>query len=131
MITDHHDGHGLTELCFIEQDEPDHEHGGASHRYIIWREIEPKVDARIPSDPDPAAFIQFQHGPRTDPRSTPGIVEGALIAVLIDRVRSFQTGPYACEENVEVAEHLEAALAALKKRADNRAARGVLGTLQK
>ena len=84
------------------------------------------------SDPywaaNPLARIQFQHGPRLADGSTPGITEAVLYAILIDRLEGFQAGPLACAANEEQLTHLRACLAAAKARADERAARGVLGT---
>jgi len=114
-IETHHDGHGLNESILIEADPQDPNAGGASHEY--WFTMEGAGVGRI----------QFQHGPRHEPGSTPGITEGVLLAVLLDRLTAFQAGPYPCEENAEQIKHLEAALALTKKRADERAARMVLG----
>jgi len=131
-ITDHHDGHGLNELCIIEKDEPDHERGGgASHKYMINRQLVVGGDHVAEPALISAAYIQFQCGPRHERASTPGIVEAALLAVLIDRMRSFQAGPFACRENALVQTKLEEAMHWLKHRADARARRGVLGTLNK
>lgn len=115
-ITQHHDGHGLNEAITIERDAPDPNAGGASHQYTLFLNNETM------------GRIQFQHGPRTLPTSTPGVTEGAVLAVLIDRVEAFQAGPYACEENDRVLYGLNIALEATKARATARAARGVLGT---
>lgn len=116
-ITDHHDGHGLNESILITADDPGP--GGASHNYV----------AAI--DGVPVATIQFQEGPRNEPGSHPGITEAALLAILIDHLRSFQAGPYACRENAIQITHLEETLHWTKARADARAKRGVLGTAQK
>lgn len=128
-ITDHHDGHGLNELCVIEKDEPGP--GGASHKYMINRQL--VVGGDFVAEPAliSAAYIQFQCGPRHERGSIPGIVEGALLAVLIDRMRAFQAGPYSCRENAIVLTHLEDAMHWLRHRADARAKRGVLGTTAK
>jgi hypothetical protein len=77
------------------------------------------------------ARIQFQKGPRNEPTSTPGVTEAAIIAVLIDRLRCFQAGPYACRENAIQLTKLEETLHWTKARADARAKRGVLGTYTK
>lgn len=115
MIETHHDGHGLNESIEIGADPQDPNGGGASHDYTFTMGgVE-------------VGRVQFQHGPRQEPGSTPGITEAALLAVLLDRLTAFQAGPYPCEENAEQIKHLEAALALTKKRADERAARQVLG----
>lgn len=123
-ITTHHDGHGLNETITLKADPPGP--GGASHRYMAAIRVEPE----IPGNTEDVRVLdmQFQCGPRHEPASTPGVTEAVLYAILLDRLRAFQAGPYACPENEEQIRYLEAALAATKKRADDRAARGVLGT---
>jgi hypothetical protein len=125
-VTDHHDGHGLNESLVITADEfgP----GGASHHYSIV------VNDPVPREHEqrgPVAVIQFRDGPRNEPGSTPGVTEAAVLAVLIDRLRGFQAGPYACRENAIQLTKLEETLHWTKARADARAKRGVLGTSAK
>lgn len=124
MITDHYDGHGLTESIVIEADEEDQKAGGASHYYVASIGG-PNVKGQI------VMKAQFQHGPRNEEGSTAGVVESVLLAILIDRMRSFNAGPYACRENALVRTHCEEAMHWLKHRADERARRGVLGKNQK
>jgi hypothetical protein len=119
FITEHHDGHGLNESIVLRADTKDPQAGGASHRYL----------ASIGENC--CAEIQFQHGARTEPGSIPGITEAVLYAILLDRLRAFQAGPYACAANDDQIEWLEQCLASTKARADERAARGVLGKNQK
>ena len=114
-ITEHHDGHGLNESITLEPDDPGP--GGASHWYIARN-----------AGRDIVARVQFQYGPRNAEGSIPGITEAVLYAILLDRLRAFQAGPYACPENARQIAHLEAALAECNARADARAERGVLGT---
>lgn len=113
-VTDHHDGHGLNESIYIEADAADA--SGASHHYVLSIEGVP------------VGRLQFQQGPRNVEGSTPGITEAALLAILIDRLRCFNAGPFACRENAIQITHLEEALHWTKARADARAKRGVLGT---
>jgi len=49
------------------------------------------------------------------------------LAILIDRLRGFQAGPYACRENAIQLTKLEETLMWTKERAHARAKRGVLG----
>lgn len=58
------------------------------------------------------------------------MTEMAVLAVVIDRLRSHQSGPYSCRENACALTKCEEALHWMRQRADNRAARGVLGTNQ-
>jgi hypothetical protein len=125
----HHDGHGLNDRIEIYAD--DRDNNGASHAYRIVIDITGSrlaIESGCTGKTDePVARIQFQHGPRELDESTPGCTEAALYAVLIDRLESFQEGPFACHENAQQLEHLYAALALTKARADERASRGVLG----
>lgn len=118
-IIEHHDGHGLTESIVVEADAQDAKAGGASHVYACY------MSGVLVST------IQFQHGARHVDGSTPGVVEGVLLAVLIDRLEGFQAGPYACQENADQLLCLRSALQLTKARADARAARGVLGRNEK
>jgi hypothetical protein len=115
-ITDHHDGFGLAESIVIEKDEPGP--GGASHRY------------RFVIDGTEVASVQFQRGPRHEEGSTPGVIEGDDGAMMLDRLRAFQAGPYACRENALALTKLEEALMWMQQRARARAKRGVLGTVK-
>lgn len=120
-IFTHHDGHGLNErLHLFAVDEPDE--SGASHAYLV----------RLDGDALRAVMsIQFQRGPRKDPDSVPGCTEAVLLAVLIDRLRGFQRGPFACRENALQLTKIEEALHWTRARADARADAGVLGKLER
>ena len=109
----HHDGHGLNEAIAITTDTPDQ--SGAAHCYDMH------INGRR------VATIQFQKGPRKEEGSTPGATEAAVLAVLIDRFRGFQAGPYSCRENEIQLTKLEETLMWAKARTDARAGRGVLG----
>lgn len=119
-ITEHHDGHGLNEKLVIDTDEPDQ--SGASHSYHVGYVDNPDDKAARS-----VAVVQFQKGPRNVEGSTPGITEAVLLIILIDRLRGFQAGPYACRENAIQLTKLEECLHWTKARADERARRGVLG----
>lgn len=109
----HHDGHGLNESIVIYTDSPDA--SGAAHGYVLV------------IGQQKVAEIRFQQGPRDVEGSTPGATEAAILAVLIDRLRGFQSGPYSCRENAIQLTKLEEVLHWTKARADERAKRGVLG----
>lgn len=147
-ITLHHDGHGLNESILIQADAPGP--GGASHAYKLAIAVEQTehemacaTRRSIASGPGcdcipqkltvrkEVGRIQFQKGPRNEPGSTPGVVEAVLLAIVEDRMAAFQAGPFACPENGEVLEWCKQARAALKKRADARKKRGVLGKNKK
>lgn len=125
----HHDGHELNDLVVIVSDERDKGAGNASHQYTFsMSNPDPSGD---PLETRVVGELQFQHGARAVEGSTPGLLDAALIAVSIDRYEGFQSGPFACAENAEVLEHLNAALDCMKRRADDRAARNVLGRNEK
>lgn len=75
--------------------------------------------------------LQFQHGPRGEEESTPGIFDDDLLAIIEDRLASFQAGPFACEENQQALCAVRTARAALGLRAAARMAQGVLGRNEK
>ena len=103
----------------ITADEPDMQNGGASHEYL--------VDF---SANEPAVVLSFQRGPIKEV-GTNGITHEVLLAVLIDRMRGFQSGPYACRENALALTKLEEARMWLNERTRARVARGVEGTHEK
>lgn len=117
-IDSHHDGHGLNESLEIVADDADQ--SGASHSYTI--------DIVNGQQRHQVARVQFQKGPRHEEESTPGCTEASLLAILIDRLRGFQAGPYPCKENAVVLTKLEECMMWVKERAHARAKRGVLGT---
>lgn len=121
-ITTHHDGHGLTELIEVAAlGEPE---GGAVHRYEFLRRSDADTKQATRAT---VGFLQFQRGPRGVAGSTPGLLTVAVLAALIDHHKGFQGGPFPSRENALVITKLEEALHWLRARADERAARGVLG----
>jgi hypothetical protein len=124
-ITDHKLP-GLNEdLTIYVCDEPGQ--GGANHVYDIAYNLNPGTDAGGTSS---MCRISFQNGPIQE-AGVNGISGEALIAVAIDRLRSFQEGPFACYENAQALTKLEEGLMWLQKRTRDRMARGVEGTNQK
>jgi len=71
--------------------------------------------------------ISFQNGPIKE-CGVNGIMNEDLIAVVIDRMRGFQSGDYACRDNTLALTKLEEALMWLRNRTNSREARGVEGT---
>lgn len=126
----HEDGHGFQERIEVRSDEPaDH---GPAYAYEVRQDItKTAYGVHVTHSPGMAsevvARIQFQRGAPGAVDSTPGCTEQALLAILIDRAEGHQRGPFPCAENEEMIAHLRAALAVQKRRADERAARGVLG----
>ena len=92
--------------------------GGANHAYIVrWYTRTSVRECRI----------DFQNGP-VKKAGVNGVTHEALLAIIIDRLRSFQAGPFACLENAIVLTHCEDALIWLQRRTLDRIARGVEGS---
>lgn len=72
--------------------------------------------------------IEFQNGPRNEPGSKAGVLDGDLLEIVRDRLKSFQGGKYASRENAIALTHIEEALMWMAKRANDRAEAGKLGT---
>jgi len=117
-LTDHIvSGDQAIQLKIEVLDEP--EQGGANH----WYEIS---DQRIGC----LAKILFQNGPIKE-FGVNGLTHETLLAIVIDRLRSFQEGPFKCRENEIALTHIEEALMWLQRRTVARIKRGVEGTNQK
>lgn len=97
-------------------DERDTQAGNASHAYGIQF-----------GGPKDVCHIRFQHGPRGVEGSTPGVFDDDLLAILEDRLKGFQSGPFACEENARALDAVREARAWLGTRIARRIAQGVLG----
>jgi hypothetical protein len=123
-ITEHHVNACNKAIQILAVDEPDN--SGASSRYEVY------LPAREGKSPRCAAELGFQRGAISEPlaESVNGITHEALLAILIDRMRGFQIGPFACEENRMALMSLEVGQAWLRSRTEKREARGVEGTHQ-
>src|SRR4051812_15187844 len=113
-ITDHVANPVNDRITITAMDEPGA--GGANHYYTV------DVDGSEIAGLD----IHFQNGPIAED-GVNGVTQEVLLAVVIDRLRSFQAGPFACIENAIALEHTDLALDALKSRTRSRMARGVEG----
>lgn len=96
--------------------------GGANHEY----------DVMLPNDgaaPNPRATtrISFQNGPIAE-AGINGMTQEVLLAIVCDRLRSFQAGKYACRENALALTKIEEAQHWLHSRTLARMQRGVEGT---
>jgi hypothetical protein len=118
-ITSHHDGYGLNDDLTIFADERDPKAGNGSHTYILCLNC-----AGVGRE---VGVLQFQHGPRNVEGSVPGVLDPAVLQVIIDRYEGFQSGPFACEENAAVLRHLLDAKAHMVMRANTRNVQRVLG----
>ena len=97
--------------------------GGAHHKYALV--FAGDEDKTLVNTKD---VIQFQCGPRKDPDSKHGWLDTDLLEIVRDRLKDFQNGPFATDDNAKALEHIEIALMYMNKRVEERAARGVLGT---
>lgn len=125
-ITDHK-LNGLNDALEITAtDEPGQ--GGANHVYEIeWGNNDGADRTGLAQRKQ---IISFQNGPIQE-TGTNGISGEALVAIVIDRLRSFQAGPFSCRDNAVALTHFEEGLMWLQKRTRDRLARGVEGTNQK
>lgn len=132
-LTDHIvSGDQAVQLSINVLDEPGQ--GGACHLY----HIEGFNTASNGSDPFVERYgkasdhstVIFQNGPINE-FGVNGVTHEALLAIVIDRLRSFQSGPFACRENAIALTHFEEGLMWLQRRTVARIKRGVEGTNQK
>jgi hypothetical protein len=109
-------GDTARQLIIEVLDEPGQ--GGANHLYAIRNGL------------DFLCSVRFQNGPIKE-FGVNGITQEALLAIVIDRLRCFQAGPFAGEHNAIALEKCEDALNHLQARTRDRIARGVEGTSTK
>lgn len=102
----------------IAADEPGQ--GNMSHEYMLTYEG---------GDGNHGTVIRFQNGPIKEV-GVNGLTNEALLAVVIDRLRGAQSGPYSCRENALALTNIEQGLLWLIQRTRARVARGVEGTHQ-
>lgn len=107
MLTDH----GDPRLTIQVEDEPGA--GGANHEYVT-------------SWDGGSQRVSFQNGPIGEV-GVNGVTQESLLAIVIDRLRAFQAGPFACRENAIALTNCEQALMWLQNRTAGRKARGVEG----
>ena len=108
-------------LAIVVLDEPGQ--GGASLKYAICT---PHDSFNQELNAGMVQHLVFQSG---DPKNgINGITNEALLAVVIDRLRGFQSGQFACRENALALTDLESSLMWLQKRTRDRLSRGVEGT---
>lgn len=127
-ITDHAVNPANEKLKIAVTDEPGA--GGANHRYEITG-FDPYNNSSYNgtfSNPL-CTIILFQNGPIGE-KGVNGLTQEVLLAIVADRLRSFQAGPYACRENALALTKVEEAQHWLHHRTAGRMARGVGGTHQ-
>ena len=90
--------------------------GNANHEYLV------KLNDEIPY----FALVSFQKGPLQE-NTFNGVSNESVLAIVIDRLKGFQAGPFACRENAIALTHLQDAMHWLHSRTRDRAFRGVEG----
>jgi hypothetical protein len=102
--------------------------GGANHLYRIAG-FDASSNASNPMNGHPfsESWVLFQNGPIKE-SGVNGITQEALLAIIIDRLRSFQAGAFSCRENALALTNCEEALMWLQRRTVARIKRGVEGT---
>ena len=106
--------------------------GGANHRYEIkgmYLQNNPSFSENDYNMDSDESLILFQNGPIQEV-GVNGITQEALLAIVIDRLRSFQAGPFPSDFNQSALLHCDAALSLLQERTRQRLARGVEGKTQ-
>lgn len=120
-------------LTIAVMDEPGS--GGANHLYMISgfdtatnpAKIDDGSESGLPVAGSQACAIIFQNGPIAEV-GVNGITHEALLAILADRLESFQAGPYASNYNAMALLHIRSAQEFLHQRTKDRMAQGIEGT---
>jgi hypothetical protein len=124
-ITSHKENTVNDTLTIKVTDEPGA--GGANHRYLIQgfdRRHNPSGVMQM--NGDDYTIVLFQNGPIGE-AGVNGITQEALLAIVVDRLDSFQAGRFQCHENEMALLHAREALEWLKARTRSRMERGVEG----
>lgn len=101
--------------------------GGAHHLYgISWAD----AAASVRSPRRHQVVLPFQDGPVSEV-GVNGVSNEALLAVVIDRLKAFQAGPYDCRENLIALTKLQEGMRWLHQRTRARMERGVEGKQEK
>ena len=116
-LTDHIVNPANDRIEITVRDEPGP--GGANHEYLVLWENGGVIGGILE--------ISFQKGPIAE-SGVNGITHEVLLAIVADRLRSFQAGPYSCRENALALTKIEEAQHWLQSRTRARMKRGVEGT---
>ena len=112
-------------------DEPGQD--GACHNYSIGRSVVAPPNEELTRKIFPADVfgrIKFQNGPVKE-FGVNGCHQEDLLAIVIDRLKNFQSGDLACRENAIALTKIEEAMHWLNHRTNERIKRGVEGTTVK
>lgn len=111
--------HETEHTVIVAADAPDPKAGGACHQY--------KVRDR---NGDVLCFVSFQHGPIAE-AGVNGVQHVDLLAIIRDRLDSFQRGPFSSPVNEVTCGLVSAAIASEETRTRRRQIAGVEGTNKK
>lgn len=117
-LTDHQTNETNNNLEIIVKDEPGP--GGANHEYETIKLGDANTSGW-------SQTVKFQKGPIKE-TGINGITQESLLAIVIDRLKSFQAGPFSCRENSIALTKCQEALLWLNYRTQTRVKRGVEGT---
>lgn len=118
-----HKVNGLNDALLVNVlDDPGQ--GNACHEYQIRRWVTNTGDEH---DDVEMCSVKFQNGPINEV-GVNGISNEALLAIVEDRLKGFQSGQYACRENAIALTKLQEAMHWLHHRTRERIARNVEGT---
>lgn len=125
-INDHKINPANDTLKVVAADEPGS--GGAHHVYQItgFRPAPSFTGGAWPAE----MHIEFQNGPINE-FGVNGLTHEILLAIVADRLRCFNKGPFASRENALALTKVEEAMHWLQQRTLERMRRGVEGTHQK
>ena len=101
--------------------------GGANHHYRISGFSSPPPSFETIAQDASVADVVFQNGPIQE-AGVNGVTHEALLAIIADRLRGFQAGPFACRDNAIALTKIEEAQMWLQKRTRERISRHVEGT---
>ena len=118
-INDHKVNPANDKLIIAVTDEPGA--GGANHVYEVSGYDAPGIE------PGEKTVIRFQNGPINE-AGINGLTQEVLLAIVADRLRSFQAGKFSCRENALALTKIEEAQQWLHARTRARMVRGVEGT---
>lgn len=125
-ITDHIVNPANDKITIAVTDEPGS--GGANHRYwVSGFNAAGNPSLHSANDDNGGMVVLFQNGPIPE-AGVNGVTQEVLLAIVADRLRSFQGGPFKCKENACALTHIEEAMHWLQQRTIARMRRGVEGT---
>jgi hypothetical protein len=100
--------------------------GGACHRYEVtgFHINSNPSKPHMPGYPESLSrlVVLFQNGPIKE-FGVNGLTQEVLLAIVMDRLKSFQAGPFACNANALAFGHCEEALRQLQQRTRERIGR--------